>query len=94
MPTTLSDQGDSDKKTQISHPFAIKQEKENQKCQRKDKEIGSYDLKEPNEKSYRLRMSFTRVPAQSDRREERRGSISSFQQQNSKIMKKGIKSKQ
>jgi hypothetical protein len=65
LPTTLSDQGDSDKKnadfTQTTHPFAIKQEKENQKCKRKEKEIGSYDLKEPNEKSYRLHMSFTRV---------------------------------
>jgi hypothetical protein len=35
LPTTLSDQGDSDKKTsdfaQTTHPFSIKQEKENQK---------------------------------------------------------------
>jgi hypothetical protein len=73
LPTTLSDQGDSDKKTQISHkqqhPFAIKQEKENKKRKRKEKEIGSDDLKEPDEKSHRLLMSFTRVLAQSDRRE-------------------------
>jgi hypothetical protein len=61
--------------------FAIKQEKENQKRKRKEKDIGSDDLKEPNEKSYRLQISFTRVLAQSDRREESRGSISSSQQQ-------------
>jgi hypothetical protein len=65
---------------QTTHPFAIKQEKENQKRKRKEKEIGSDDLKEPNEKSYRLQMSFTRVPAQSDRREESKGLISSSQQ--------------
>jgi hypothetical protein len=47
---------------QITHPFAIKQEKENKKCKRKEKEIGSDDLKEPNEKSHELLMSFTRVP--------------------------------
>jgi hypothetical protein len=50
LPTTLSDQGDSDKNMQISHKqhtlfFAIKQEKENQKCKRKEKDIGSDDLK-------------------------------------------------
>jgi hypothetical protein len=54
--------------TQTTHPFSVKQEKQNQKHKRKEKEIGSYDLKEPNEKSHRLLMSFTRVPAQSDRR--------------------------
>jgi hypothetical protein len=69
------------RQAQATHPFAIKQEKENQKCKRKEKEIGSDDLKEPNEKSYRLLMSFTRVPAQSDRREESSGLISSSQQQ-------------
>jgi hypothetical protein len=62
LPTTLLDQGDSDKQNPHT-PFAIKQEKENQKCKRKEKEIGSDDLKEPNEKSYRLQMSFTRVPS-------------------------------
>jgi hypothetical protein len=65
---------------QTTHPFLIKQEKENQKRKRKEKDIGSDDLKEPNEKSYRLQISFTRVPTQSDRREESKGSISSFQQ--------------
>jgi hypothetical protein len=94
LPTTLSDQGDSDKKTdfaQTTHPFAIKQEKENKKCKRKEKEIGSDDLKEPNEKSHRLLMSFTRVPAQSDRREESRGLISSSQQQKLKNKEEGHK---
>jgi hypothetical protein len=96
LPTTLSDQGDSDKNMHISHKqhtlcFAIKQEKENQKHKRKEKEIGSYDLKEPNEKNYRLQMSFTRVPAQSDRREESKGSISSFQQQKHKNNGEGHK---
>jgi hypothetical protein len=76
---------------QKTHPFVIKQEKENKKCKSKEKEIGSYDLKEPNEKSYRLQMSFTGVPAQSDRREERRGSISSSQQQKLKNKEKGHK---
>jgi hypothetical protein len=79
---------------QTTNPFAIKQEKENQKHKRKEKDIGSHDLKEPNVKSYRLQMSFTRVPTQSDRREESKGSISSSQQKNSKRMKKGIKSEQ
>jgi hypothetical protein len=71
--------------------FAIKQEKEKQKFKRKEKEIGSDDLKEPNEKSYRLPMSFTRVPAQSDRREESRGSISSSLQKKLKKNEEGHK---
>jgi hypothetical protein len=97
LPTTLLDQGDSDKNMQISHKqhtpffFAIKQEKENQKHKRKEKEIGSDDLKEPNEKRHKLLVSFTRVPAQSDRREESRGSISSSQQQKIKKNEEGHK---
>jgi hypothetical protein len=66
-------------------------EKKIKKCKRKEKEIGSDDLKEPNEKSHRLLMSFTRVPAQSDRREESRGSISSSQQQKLKNNEEGHK---
>jgi hypothetical protein len=76
---------------QTTHPFAIKQEKENQKHKRKEKDIGSHDLKEPNVKSYRLQMSFTRVPTQSDRREESKGSISSSQQQKLKKNEEGHK---
>jgi hypothetical protein len=76
---------------QTTHPFAIKQEKENKKLKRKEKEIGSYDLKEPNEKRYRLLMSFTRVPAQSNRREESKGLISSSQQQKLKKNEEGHK---
>ena len=83
LPTTLSDQGDSDKKTQISHKqhtlLQSNKRKKIKKRKRKEKEIGSNDLKEPNEKSHKLLMSFTRVPAQSDRREESRGLISRSQ---------------
>jgi hypothetical protein len=44
---------------------------------------------------HRLLVPFTRVPAQSDRREESSGSISSSQQQKkSKIRKKATKSEQ
>jgi hypothetical protein len=79
LPTTLLDQGDSDKKTQISHKqhtlLQSNKRKKIKKRKRKEKKYGQGDLKEPNEKSYRLQMSFTRVPAQSDRREESRGSI-------------------
>jgi hypothetical protein len=95
LPTTLSDQGDSDKKTQISHKqrTLLQSNKRNKikKCQRKEKQIGSDDLKEPNEKSHRLLMSFTRVPAQSDRREESRGLISNSQQQKLKNKEEGHK---
>jgi hypothetical protein len=65
--------------------------KKMKKRKRKEKDIGSDDLKEPNEKSYRLLMSFTRVPTQSDRREESRGSISSSQQQKLKNNGEGYK---
>jgi hypothetical protein len=54
-------------------------------------EIGSDNLKEPNEKSYRLLISFTRVPAQSDRREKSSGLISSSQQQKLKNKEEGNK---
>ena len=57
----------------------------------KEKEIGTDDLKEPYEKSHRLLMSFTRVLAQSDRREESRGSISISQQQKLKKNEEGHK---
>jgi hypothetical protein len=57
----------------------------------KEKEIGSNDLKEPNEKSHKLLMSFTRVPAQSDRREESEGLMPTFQQQNLKNNEEGHK---
>jgi hypothetical protein len=76
LPTTLSDQGDSHKQHTLLQSNKVKK---NKKHKRKEKEIGSDDLKEPNEKSYRLLKSFTRVPSQSDRREESRGSISSSQ---------------
>jgi hypothetical protein len=65
--------------------------KKTKKCKRKDKEIGQDDLKEPNERSYRLLMSFTRVPAQSDKREENGGLISSSQQQKLKNNEEGHK---
>jgi hypothetical protein len=39
------------------------------------------DLKEPNEMIHRFLMPFTRVPAQSDKREESNGLIPSSQQQ-------------
>ena len=39
------------------------------------------DLKEPNEMIHRFMMSFTRVPAQSDKREESNELIPSSQQQ-------------
>jgi hypothetical protein len=77
--------------TLTTHPFAIKQEKENKKRKNKEKETGSDDLKEPNEKSYRLQMSFTRVPTQSDRRRESSGLISSSQQKKLKKNEEGHK---
>jgi hypothetical protein len=84
LPTTLLDQGDSDKKKmQISHKqhtlLQSSKRKKTKKRKRKEKDIGQDDLKEPNEKRHRLLMSFTRVPAQSDRREESRGLISNSQ---------------
>jgi hypothetical protein len=50
-------------------------------------------LKEPNKMIHRFLMPFTRVPVQSDRREESSGLISSSQQQkDSKIRKEATKS--
>jgi hypothetical protein len=53
------------------------------------------DLQKPNEMIHRFLMSFTRVPAQSDKREESSGLIPSSQQQKKlKIRKKATKSGQ
>jgi hypothetical protein len=53
------------------------------------------DLKEPNEMIHRFLMSFSRVPTQSDKREESNGLIPSSQQQkNSKKRKKATKYEQ
>ena len=71
--------------------FFLRSNKRKKTKHTKEKEIGWYDLKEPNEKSHRLLMSFTRVPAQSDRREESKGSISSSQQQKLKKNEEGHK---
>ena len=65
--------------------------KKTKRHKRKEKEIGQDDLKEPNEKRHKLLVSFTRVPAQSDRREESSGSISSSQQQKLKNNEEGHK---
>jgi hypothetical protein len=45
------------------------------------KDAKKNDLKEPNEMIHRFLMPFTRVPAQSDKREESSGLIPSSQQQ-------------
>jgi hypothetical protein len=95
LPTTLSDQGDLNKKMQISHKqhtlLQSNKRKKIKKCKRKEKEIGEDDLKEPNEKRHRHLMIFTRVPTQSDKREESRGLISSSQQQKLKKNEEGHK---
>jgi hypothetical protein len=62
-----------------------KENKANQKISNKRKMLRKNDLKEPNEMIHRFMMPFTRVPFQSDKREESSGLIlSSQQQENSK----------
>jgi hypothetical protein len=58
-----------------------KDNKENQTIQTKERCLRNDDLKEPNKMIHRFLMPFTRVPAQSDKREESSGLIPSSQQQ-------------
>jgi hypothetical protein len=57
-----------------------KENKANQKISNKRKMLRKNDLKEPNEMIHRFLMPFTRVPAQSNKREESSGLIPSSQQ--------------
>jgi hypothetical protein len=65
--------------------------KKNQTIHTKMRCSKNNDLKKPSEKSHRLQMSFTGVPAQSDRREKNSGLISSSQQQKLKNNEEGHK---
>jgi hypothetical protein len=57
-----------------------KDNKENQEISNKIKMLKKDDLKEPNKMIHRFLMPFTRVSAQSDKREESCGLIPSTQQ--------------
>jgi hypothetical protein len=61
-----------------------KDNKEKSNNSHKREMLKNNGLKEPNKMIHRFLMPFTRVPAQSDRREESSGLISSSQQQKHK----------
>jgi hypothetical protein len=63
--------------------------KKNQTIHTKERCFKNNDLKEPNKMIHRFFMPFTKVSAQSDRREESSGLISSSQQQKLKNKEEG-----
>jgi hypothetical protein len=96
LPTTLSDQRDSDKNMQILHKqhtlLQSNKRKKTKNAKGRRKRLDHMTSKNQMRRVYRLLMSFTRVPAQSDRREESKGLISSSQQKKLKKNKEGHKS--
>jgi hypothetical protein len=58
-----------------------KDNKENQEISNKRKMLKNDEIKKPNKMIHRFLMPFTKVPSQSDKREESSGLIPSSQQQ-------------
>ena len=85
-------------RTHDTHPLAMietrskhkeKYIKEKSNNSHKREMLKNNGLKEPNKMIHRFMVPFTRVPAQSDRREESSGLISSSQQQKLKNKEEG-----